>query len=202
VIDGNDRALVGIIGAGRLGVAMALTVLRAGRDVVIANRRGPASMVSVVSMLGERATAGTVAQAAAAGIVVMAVPWSRVPDAVQGLEWSGQIVIDATNDLDGTDLYGRTSSEVVADLLPGADVVKAANTLSAEVLALDPHEAIGRRVMFVSGDNIDAKVHVITLFEEAGFSVIDLGDLAAGGAMQQIGGPLAGANLIQIPAAS
>src|SRR6266498_2361312 len=119
-MDEEDRKLVGIIGAGRLGVAVARTGLRAGRDVVIANSRGPDSLTSVVSMLGERATAGTVEQAAAAGIVVIAVPWSRVSDAVRGLAWNGQIVIDATNDFDGTDLDGRTSSEVVAGLAPGA----------------------------------------------------------------------------------
>jgi predicted dinucleotide-binding enzyme len=35
-----------------------------------------------------------VAQTSAPGIVVIAVPWVRVPEAVQGLEWNGQIVID------------------------------------------------------------------------------------------------------------
>jgi hypothetical protein len=145
-------------------------------------------------MLGERATAGTVEQAAAAGIVVIAVPWSRVSDAVRGLAWNGQIVIDATNDFDGTDLDGTTSSEVVAGLAPGARVVKAANTLSAEVLALDPREASGQRVIFLSGDSgddFDARSQVARLFRDAGFLAIELGDLATGGAMQQLGGPLA-----------
>jgi predicted dinucleotide-binding enzyme len=201
-MDEEDRKLVGIIGAGRLGVAVARTVLRAGRDVVIANSRGPDSLTSVVSMLGERATAGTVEQAAAAGIVVIAVPWSHVSDAVQGLAWNGQIVIDATNDFDGTDLDGRTSSEVVADLVRGARVVKAANTLSAEVLALDPREARGQRVIFLSGDDFDARSQVAKLFRDASFSAIELGDLATGGAIQQLGGPLAGANLIQVRADS
>jgi NAD(P)-dependent dehydrogenase (short-subunit alcohol dehydrogenase family) len=59
-MDEADRTLVGIIGAGRLGVAMARTVRRAGRNVVIANFRGPDSLTSVVSMLGEGAAAGTV----------------------------------------------------------------------------------------------------------------------------------------------
>ena len=89
---------VGIIGAGRLGQAMARTALRAGRSVVIANSRGPESLASVVSTLGEGVSAGRVDQAAAARIVVIAVPWDRVPDAVRGLEWNGQIVVDATND--------------------------------------------------------------------------------------------------------
>jgi predicted dinucleotide-binding enzyme len=64
-------------------------------------------------------------------------------------------------------------------------VVKAANTLSAEVLSADPHEAGGQRVIFISGDDADAKAEVLALFQDAGFAAIDLGDLATGGAMQQ-----------------
>ena len=139
-MDPADRNRVGIIGAGRLGQAMARTALRAGRSVVIANSRGPASLTSVVSALGAGASAGTVDQASAAGIVVIAVPWDRVPEAVQGLEWNGQVVIDATNDWDARDLEDKTSSEIVADLAPGARVVKAANTLAAEVLGSAPHQ--------------------------------------------------------------
>src|SRR5258707_15806454 len=102
---------VGIIGAGRLGQAMARTALRAGRSVVIANSRGPDSLTSVVSALGEGVSAGTVDQAAAAGVVVVAVPWGRVPEAVKGLRWNGQIVIDTTHDFDPSDLGGGTPEE-------------------------------------------------------------------------------------------
>ena len=162
---------VGIIGAGRLGQAMARTALRAGRSVVIANSRGPESLMPVVTELG---------------------------DGVSGIDWKDRIVIDATNDWAGDDLEGRTSSELVADLVAGARVVKAANTLGAEVLGSDPHEAGGRRVMFVSGDDADAKAEVVAVFEDAGFAAIDLGDLAPGGAMQQIHRPPAGVNLIRL----
>jgi predicted dinucleotide-binding enzyme len=189
---------VGIIGAGRLGQAMARTARRAGRDVVIANSRGPESLAAVVSELGDGVSAGTVRQAAAARMVVIAVPWDSVPEAVQGIDWDGKAVIDATNDWAADDLNGRTSSELVADLVAGARVVKAANTLGAEVLGADPQEAGGRRVIFISGDDADAKAEVVTLFQDAGFAAIDLGGLAAGGAMQQIHHPLAGVNLIRV----
>lgn len=203
-MDSADRNLVGIIGAGRLGQAMARTAVRAGRRVVIANSRGPESLAPVVSALGDGVSAGTVEQAAATPTVVLAVPWDRVPGALRGLEWNGRIVIDATNDFaatdfEGSDLDGRTSSELVAELVPGARVVKGANTLTAAVLESDPHEAAGQRVIFLSGDDIDAKSDVRKLFEDAGFSVIDLGDLVTGGRMQQIRAPLAGVNLIRLP---
>jgi hypothetical protein len=197
-----NRSRVGIIGAGRIGQAMARTALRAGRSVVIANSRGPESLTSVVSALGAGVSPATVQQAAAGGIVVVAVPWPRVRQALEGLEWSGQIVIDATNDFEPSDLNGRTSSEVVADLVRGARVVKAANTLGAAVLASDPQEAGGQRVIFLSGDDIDAKAEVISLFEDAGFFTIDLGALITGGAMQQLGAPLAGVNLIRLSGAN
>jgi predicted dinucleotide-binding enzyme len=194
-----DPGLVGIIGAGRIAQAMARTALRARRHVVVSNSRGPESLGSVVSGLGEGASAGTVSQASAAGIVVLAVPWPRVPDAVQGLVWNGQIVIDATNDFDAGDLNGRTSSELTADLVAPARVVKAANTLGAAVLASDPHEAGGQRVIFLSADDDDAKREVTKLFDDAGFFVIDLGRLIEGGKLQQIHGPLSGVNLVRLP---
>ena len=76
--------------------------------------------------------------------------------------------------------------------------MKAANTLGAAVLGSDPHEAGGRRVIFLSGDDAEAKSKVGALFGDAGFAAIDLGALASGGAMQQVGGPLAGVNLIEL----
>jgi 8-hydroxy-5-deazaflavin:NADPH oxidoreductase len=189
---------VGIIGAGRLGQAMARVAARAGRSVVIANSRGPESLTAVISALGEGVSAGTVDEAASAGIVVIAVPWDRVREAAQGGSWNGRVVIDATNDWAADDLQGRTSSELVADVVAGARLVKAANTLGAEVLGSDPHEAGGQRVIFISGDDADAKANVVALFQDAGFAAIDLGDLATGGAMQQIHHPLAGVNLIRL----
>jgi predicted dinucleotide-binding enzyme len=121
-----------------------------------------------------------------------------VPEAVNGLQWNSQVVIDATNDWGADDLQGRTSSEIVADLVAGARLVKAANTLGADVLGSDPHEAGGGRVIFISGDDADAKAEVVALFQDAGFAAIDLGDLATGGAMQQIHHSLAGLNLIRL----
>ena len=53
-------------------------------------------------------------------------------------------------------------------------------------------------MIFISGDDADAKVDVAALFEDAGFAAIDLGDLATGGEMQQIHHPLAGVNLIRL----
>ena len=196
---------IGIIGAGRLGQAFARTARRADRSVVIANSRGPESLKPVVEALDAGVTAGTTAEAARCSIVALAVPWATVHDALALLSWSGEIVIDATNavlipSLEPLPLGGLTSSEIVAQLVRGARVVKAANTYAADVLGADPREGGGRRVMFVSGDDADAKSAVGDLFDAAGFFPIDIGDLVSGGGLQQAGGPLAGHNLVRIPA--
>src|SRR5258708_21005852 len=84
---------VGIIGAGRLGQAMARTALRAGRSVVIANSRGPESLAAIVSDLGAGVTAGTAGGGPSAGIVVSALPRDQVRAAGGGLAWERQSVI-------------------------------------------------------------------------------------------------------------
>jgi predicted dinucleotide-binding enzyme len=96
------------------------------------------------------------------------------------------------------DLGGRPSSEVVAEHLPGARVVKAFNTLTAAVLASDPQQSGGRRVMFMSGADRDAKATVARLIEQLGFAPIDLGDFETGRQVQQFpGGALAAINLVR-----
>jgi 8-hydroxy-5-deazaflavin:NADPH oxidoreductase len=196
---------VGIIGAGRLGQALARTALRANRSVVLANSRGPASLSSVVDALGGGIKAGTTHDAAGCSIVALAVPWVNVRDALAGLSWSGQIVIDTTNavqipSLEPLPLGELTSSEIVSQLVPGARLVKAANTYAAELLGADPADAGGRRVLFLSGDDSQAKGEVAALFDTAGFFPIDLGSLVVGGGLHQAGGALAGHNLVRIPA--
>ena len=196
----NDRSrTIGIIGAGNIGPALSRTALRAGWSVVIANSRGPESLTPVAATLGAGVSPGTVAEAAAREIVAIAVPWGSVPAAVDGLTWDGQVIIDTTNSFNPDELDGRTSSEIVADLVPGGRLVKAANTLRAQVLATDPREVGGQRVLFLSGDDTGAKATITELFDAAGFFAIDLGDLVTGGRMQQPGGPLSGHNLVRLP---
>jgi predicted dinucleotide-binding enzyme len=71
----RDHA-VGVIGAGHARTAWARTALRAGRKVVLANSHGPDLLRSAVAGLGEGALAGTVDDAVAWAIVVLAVPWA------------------------------------------------------------------------------------------------------------------------------
>lgn len=195
---------IGIIGAGSIGSAFATLAVRAGFDVILSNRRGADSLQALVKQLGPRATTGTREQAAQADIVVLAVQWQHLEQALKDLPaWNNRILIDATNPiLPGfqlAELGTRTSSEVVASLASGARVVKTANTLQPPLLAADPRQAGGRRVLFLSGDEASSKSEVAHVLEKAGFATIDLGMLAVGGRLQQFpGGPLPALNLIQL----
>lgn len=196
---------IGIIGAGGIGQAFATHVAKAGYEVIISNSRGPESLAEVVSQLGPRAKAGTRQEAARADVVVLAVQWQQWRAALSDLPpWNGRILIDVTNaavmpGFRPADLHGSTSSEVVASLAPGARVVKVANTLPRAVLAADPQQAGGHRVLFMSGDDAAAKAEVSGILERAGFATIDLGGLASGGRLQQFpGGPLPNQNLIKL----
>jgi 8-hydroxy-5-deazaflavin:NADPH oxidoreductase len=119
-------------------------------------------------------SARTAKNAAAGDVVVVAVMWPQVTQAVGGLDLADRIVIDPTNDFEPSDLDGRTSSEVVADLVAPARVVKAANTLAAAVLGSDPGQPGDQRVIFLSGDDTEANGAVSALFADAGFYVITL----------------------------
>ena len=197
---------IGIIGAGGIAQAVARQALGAGYEVILSNSRGPDTLKTVVHALGSGATAGTVREAAQADLVVLAVQWSNVAKALAGLsDWNGRILIDATNPTNGppdfklAELGGKTSSQVVASLARGARVVKALNTLTAANLGADPRAGGGRRVLFVSGDDVSAKQEVVRVLDRIGFATIDLGSLAIGGALQQFpGGPLPVHNLIKV----
>lgn len=195
---------VGIIGAGDIGKAMAKQLAAAGIDVILSNSRGPASLAGAVAELGRHVRAGTVQQAAEADIVFFSVNWDRSEALLRSLNLEGRILIDATNPviLPGfipAELGGRNSSQVLRDWAKGARVVKAFNTLLASVLAADPETSGGRRVVFVSGDDAEAKAEVLQLIERLKFASIDLGSLEVGGYLQQFpGGPLPAVNLVKL----
>ncbi|SCD83230.1 hypothetical protein GA0115239_10944 [Streptomyces sp. BpilaLS-43] len=165
---------------------------------MLSNSRGPASLAPLAKDLGALAAAAPPEEAAAADLVVLAVPWPQIPDAVAGFpRLDKTIVIDATNQFvslsprpEIADLGDLTGSEYVASLLPGAHVVKAFNALYAQFIAPDPRHEAGRQVLFLAGDDADAKDTVKDLTSEFGFAPVDLGTLREGGRLIQLGGPL------------
>jgi len=195
----------GIIGSGNIGKAIAGHLLKAGYQVTLSNHTGAESLSATVAALGAGAKAGDIAEAAQADVVVLALPWTEVASLTGLRDWNNRIVIDATNhfityypDFEVADLGGKASSEVVAEWLPGARIVKAFNTLFFKILAADPKVGDGNRVLFISGDEQIAKNEVAEVIEDLGFAVIDLGSLASGSKLQQAKGAVATLNLIRI----
>lgn len=192
----------GFIGAGVVAQTIARHVLPFGHEVLLSNSRGPHTLGEIVKKLGQGASAGTPQQAADQDLVVLTVDWASVPEALSSVpDWSGRTLIDATNRIDRDnprnlgDVGGRTSSEIVADLAAGAKVVKAFNTVPMQWIN-DASPKKPRTVLFISGDDDQAKNVVGEVLEQVGFAAVDLGSLAIGGRLQQLGGPLAALNLI------
>ena len=195
---------IGIIGAGLIGAAFARRLARAEIPAIISNSRGPQSLADLVKDIGGPIRAGTREEAAAQKIVLVAVNWSKLPDALSGLpNFDGRIVIDANNPIEpptfqSADLKGRLSTEVFAGYVPGARVVKAFNHLPAALLAEEPRTNAGRRVLFFAGTEAPAKAEVGALIDKLGFFGVDLGQVTEGGAINIPGGGLATLNLIQL----
>lgn len=194
---------IGIIGSGMIGTIVAKKFIEAGHEVILSNSRGQETLKDKIVEIGEHSSAGSVLEASMQQIVLLAIPWTKVSAAVRDLpDWNNRIVIDATNQFLSpppnpviADLEPLTSSEVVAKSLPGARVVKAFNTLSGKYI--DGEVKGGRRVLFYAGDDKEAKLTINKIFKEMKFSPIDLGTLALGGRIMQLGGPLAGTHLVQ-----
>lgn len=212
---------IGIIGSGALGANVARALAKKGIAATISNSRGPASLAALVQELGPSIKAGTTAEAASADIVVAAVRWTDVEKVFGGLPaWNGRIVIDGTNPVEfldpnspdakdpsnplaaygikAVDLGDKHSSEVFAQFVPGARVVKAFNHLDVNVLS-EPEVSGGKRVLFYSGDDAAAKAAVRQILEDIGFAPVDLGSLDVGGRLATLPfGSLSAQNFIKI----
>ena len=199
---------IGFIGAGTLTKTFGRHLVNAGHSVVVSNSRGPELLTGFVAELGPNASAGTKQQAAECDVTILATTWVNVPEALKGVDWRGRILIDATNahmdakpdvSLEGVTrsiaaLKGRTSSEMVAEMVPGARLVKSISNMPMAWIQ-DFSANRPKTVLFTSGDDAEAKSTVIELINGLGFAAIDLGSLAKGGAMDQVGAPLSGLDL-------
>jgi 8-hydroxy-5-deazaflavin:NADPH oxidoreductase len=181
-------AIIGFIGSGNVGRAVARRAITVGHSVVMSNSRSPETLARVVAALGPRARAATAAAAGeAADLVVVAIPFSSY-DHVPVQPVAGKIVIDAGNyypPRDGhvaeLDVGATTSSELLAAHLPTSKVVKAFNTIIAAQIVEDATApgALHRRALPIA-DDASAKRAASHFIDEIGFDVVDAGPLAQG----------------------
>ena len=180
---------IGLIGAGHIGAQLARLAVQHGYDVVVSNSRGPETLEDLVRELGPRARAGTVAQAAEAGdIVVVTIPLKAV-NTVPAEPLNGKIVVDTNNyypQRDGhiaeLDNESTTTSELLQRHLPASKVVKAFNHIYAAELTShgQPKGSPNRRALAIAGDDPAAKRVVSEMIERFGFDVVDAGSLKEG----------------------
>lgn len=188
---------IGIIGAGNIGGAAARLLVDAGHEVAIANSRGPESLREQVAELGARAQALNVEEAVKFGeVVLIAIPFGKFRE-LPAAAFNGKIVIDANNyypqrDGNFNDLEKdkTTSSELLAQHLKGARIVKGFNTIWVQHLKTQGNPELppnDRRAIFIAGDDDAGKKVVANLIDDIGFAAVDTGSLPEGGKKQQPG---------------
>jgi predicted dinucleotide-binding enzyme len=189
-----------IIGSGKVGSALARQFARSGIAVGVANARGPESIEALETELAGYVTALSLQDAVKADVVILAIPFAAHKAVARaGASWTDKIVVDAMNTygVPPEDLNGLPSSLVVASAFGGAHVVKSLNQLPAKLLASNPVEHGGRRVMFLAGDDERAVGAVAKLVGDLGFAPIALGTLAGVGSLLDKGGALVLQNLVK-----
>jgi predicted dinucleotide-binding enzyme len=179
--------IVGIIGSGHVGSAVAQLAIDAGYDVVISNSRGAETLADTVAALGPRASAATSDEAAGAGdIVVVAVPVGAFPH-LPTAALVGKTVIDTGNygpERDGPipelDDASLTSSELLQRHLSKSRLVKAFNTISPTHLRslARPGPAADRSSLPIAGDWAPAVALVTEFIDSIGYNVVYSGSLA------------------------
>jgi predicted dinucleotide-binding enzyme len=168
---------IAVLGAGRVGTALAARFAAVGHDVTF-GRRDPGAGSPLASV----GVADPPTAVRAADVVLLAVPWSAVEDTVTSAgDLTGKVVVDATNPLGGErELvlgHDRSGGEHVAALAPGAKVVKAFNTTGSGNMT-EPSRYRTAPFLPVAGDDLGAKSTVIELANAIGFDAYDVGPLA------------------------
>jgi 8-hydroxy-5-deazaflavin:NADPH oxidoreductase len=192
---------IAVLGAGHVGPAIARLALDAGHSVGIATSGNPGDLALVTQLLIPGAEPLWAIDAIArADIVVLAMPLHRFLR-MDPNDLSGKLVIDAMNYWPPSD--GRLpppfddesigTSEVVAERLPDATVVKTLNHVGYHELETyaRPHGSVDRRALGVAGDAPDGVDTVSTFVDRIGYDAVAVGPLSAGRVLQP-GGPVFG----------
>lgn len=174
---------VTIVGAGNMSSGLVKQLSQAGHQIRV-TARDPAKAQALAAQHRNVTAVAANEALADADVVIVATGYADAVPALQVLgDLRGKTVIDITNPLTADYMgltIGHTTSaaEEIARALPGANVVKAFNTVFAQVLADGPQLANGERVsVFFAGDSESAKQTVKALIDSAGFKAVDTGGL-------------------------
>lgn len=179
---------IGILGAGRVGTAIARQAIKAGFDVMIATAKPAEEIALLVEIITPGAVAVSAKQAASADLVVIAVPLHKYRSLDPQL-FSGKVVIDAMNywapidgELDDFEHDAHTSSEIIAAYLANSHVVKTLNHIGYHELEEDDRApgAADRRALALASDHKAALALVAQFIDRLGYDAVDAGPLSAG----------------------
>ncbi len=176
---------IGIIGSGNMGSALARSITRAGHEVVM-TAQNLAEAGKIAKEIGPKARVVPAAEVAkGTDILIAATPAGEQLNALKSCgNLTGKVVIDIANplkpDMSGLTVGLTTSfAEELARALPGVKLVKAFNTVFAQVLNEGPDFGDGVRASAVyCGDDESARKTVHKLIESMGFDAVDAGPLA------------------------
>ncbi|MFC5439206.1 NADPH-dependent F420 reductase [Rhodanobacter ginsenosidimutans] len=175
-----------LIGTGNMGSALAKQLTRAGHTVRITAR--DLAKAQALAAANPGAVAAAPAEAlAGSDVVVVATGYVDAVPALRSLRslgsLAGKVVIDITNPLTADYMgltlgYDTSAAEEIAKAVPEAEVVKAFNTLFAQVLTDGPQFADGQVApAFFAGDSERAKQTAKALIESLGYTPVDAGPL-------------------------
>jgi 8-hydroxy-5-deazaflavin:NADPH oxidoreductase len=191
---------LGIIGAGKLGLALARAALAAGYDVAIAASGDAERIALQVEILAPGATAMTTSDTVAfSDTIVLAVPMHRFRELPPDL-FDDKLLIDTMNywpDTGGDDptlaAAPEGTSSVVQQHFPGARVVKTLNQLSYHEVDDYPRApgSTDRIAIAAAGDDRLAVRSVMHVIDRLGFDPVDAGPLANGQLLEPDGSPYA-----------
>lgn len=186
-----------ILGAGNMGAAFVKQLLKAGHQVSVTARSLEKAQALATANPGAKAVAAANA-AASADVVVLATAYADAIPALKSIgSLNGKVVIDISNPLTpdymGLTLgFNTSAAEEIAKALPEAQVVKAFNTLFAQVLAEGADFGNGQTAsVFVASDSDRAKQSATALAQSMGFATVDAGGLKNARYLE----PLAGLNI-------
>lgn len=183
---------VAIIGTGNMGTGLADALTSANHDVMIGSR-DPAKAAALAEKIGHGAVGGGIAAAAEfADTIILALPYGAIGEALKAAgNISGKVLVDITNPISAdfkSLVIGHTTSaaEEIQAMAPDAKVVKAFNTIFAQLLL--PEARKGKTLqVFLAADDSDAKTVVSALATSAGFEPIDAGPLSNSRFIEPIG---------------
>ena len=177
---------IAIIGTGNIGSGLALTLGKTSHGVVVAGQSLDDAKALATKLSSENAVlvqaADVKTAVSSADVIILAVPYGAVASIASAADFHGKVVIDVTNplieDFSGLTIGHETSAaEEIQKVLPGASVVKAFNTVFAQIYTEGLDFGDRKVPAFVASDSEEAKGIVTSIAETAGFDPVDAGGL-------------------------